>query len=154
MATYRVLDDMDSEYRLAEAVPKTVRALRALQVKSTYYSDTERYHLLQEMLWTDDIEEEENNDGTVTFEVPDPEISSLDFLEQAAALLFPSAPVEEHADHIVYRQVREALENFTSAFERPRDEPSDLPDLSILSQMAATETSPTASQSPQTTTES
>ena len=151
MATFRILDDMDSEYPLASPVAKTVRALRRLQVKAAYYDDAERYAILKEMLWLDDVEEEEHDDGTVTFTVPDPELSSLDFLDQAAALLFPTAPVEEHADHIDYEKVQQALGNFTSAFERQRSGLSDLSNLQALSRMADTETTPTPSQTPPTT---
>jgi hypothetical protein len=112
----------EQQYSLAPRSAKNVRALRELQVKTSFYSDRERYELMKEMLWTDRYEEKEREteEGTeiATFEIDDPELSSLDFLDRVAELLFPRAEFEADMSNVDYEVIQEALADFTRRFER------------------------------------
>lgn len=117
MAQYSPCTDSDKTFSLAMRSAANVRTLRNLQVRTTFYSDRERYAYLKEMLWLDDVEEEEiEEDGEkrVRFTIPDPDINSLDFLDEVAQLLFPRAPFTDTMSNVDYEVIQEALSDFLS----------------------------------------
>ena len=118
MPQYSPCVDSEKEYSLAPRSAKNVRALRELQVDTTFYSDRERYEYMKEMLWLDDVEEtkREREDGeeVMEFEIPDPEMNSLDFLDEVAQLLFPRAGFDDDMGNADYEVVQEALADFLS----------------------------------------
>lgn len=110
---------------LPEATARIVRALRALQVESSYYSDMERYGFIREMLWEADyVEGEERLKDAKGEEVGTryllkaATLSHYDFLDAVAALLFPTAPVAANKEHVDYGACEEALEAFEGKFRR------------------------------------
>lgn len=121
---YRPTVDSEDAYSLAPRSAKRVRRLRELQVQSSFYSDRERYQFMKEMLWDDRYEEEEieTDDGetAMRFEIPDPEINSLAFLDRVAELLFPRADFDEEMGNVDYEVVQEALADFTRRIGRKR----------------------------------
>lgn len=116
--------DSEERYSLAPRSAKRVRQLRELQVQSSFYSDRERYEFMKEMLWNDRYEEEEieGEDGEtmMRFEIPDPEINSLTFLDRVAELLFPRAEFDDEMGNVDYETVQEALADFTRRIGRKR----------------------------------
>lgn len=115
-------DEEGKPYPIADRTPNRARALRKLQATTSYYDDTERYDLIKEMLWTDEYvaSEEEVKDaqgqptGNVRYKLKPPTLNPYDFLDKAAELLFPLAPVAANQEHLNYDEVIRGLDFFSS----------------------------------------
>ena len=104
---------------LAPRTVGRVKALRALQVWSAYYSDRDRYAIAKEQVMPNVIisESEDDERKTISFEIEEPTIGTDAFRLQVAALLFPEAPVAECADDVDLQVAEEALETFLGFIE-------------------------------------
>lgn len=143
MAEYQILVQVGSgddrreagAYPLAEPSAKRVRALRRLQVDTTYYTEAERIAFIEEMRWEDEWIESVryfDKDGNPTTKdakgdaeavrwvrkVKEPGLDRFAFMDRATQLLFPTAPIAGNEDWIDYEQAEEALGFFCARFER------------------------------------
>lgn len=147
---YTVLDGQQP-YPLAARTSRRVKKLRELQVSSAYYSERDRYGIAKEMCMDAWIvsETEDADNGTVTFDMKAPEIGADEFRDKVAALLFPEAPVEDHADDINYDAVEDALEAFLGFIEpRHRRRAASLPWQTLFQSAQTSNTNISAEETP------
>jgi len=114
---YKVLANQEEAYELAKCTARTVKALRLLQASSAYYTDLERYAISKEQCLKGFITKEERTEESINFEITEPELSTDNFRDEVAKLLFPSAPVSDNMDEIDYSEVEEGLNAFLNFIE-------------------------------------
>lgn len=114
---YKILTNSDDVYELADRSGRTVKALRLLQVRSTYYTVQNRYAIAKEQCLNDWIEKEEVIEDTISFEMADTDLSVDNFRDEVAKLLFPSAEIAKNIDFIDYGEVEEGLDAFLNFIE-------------------------------------
>jgi hypothetical protein len=125
MEQYKILVRENGEegkkYPLADRSARVVKALRKLQVDTTFYTIQERYNLIKEMMWDKEwVKSQEEKDANITFELVPASMNPIDFIEKVSVVLFPDAPVEENSDEIDHEVAIQALEDFTTRTDRKR----------------------------------
>lgn len=146
-AEFKVLVDNDKHYPLAKRSAAVVLALRELQVTSAYYSDVERYSLAKQYKFAGVIENEKEEDGSIKFDIQEPELGAAEFYTAVAKLLFPSAQIsEENAGSIDLEQVEEGLQAFLNFIEPRRHRQIDLQ--ALLSASRASQTANIGAETP------
>jgi hypothetical protein len=97
--TFRILDQVDEDYRLAPTTLANKRALCELQVRARIIPRANRLDIAASMGWQPE---------RVVDELAEPE-----YYAAVARVLFPGAPIDEHLDHLDQGTVAQAARVFT-----------------------------------------
>lgn len=95
-----------TKQHLCDTHAENVERVKALQVRTNYYSDAERKEVVEEMGW----EEEWLEDGALKRH----DLPAFRFKQKIAKILFPRAPFDDADKYIDFEVVEEALGDFLS----------------------------------------
>lgn len=107
------------EYPAAPPTVRRYKELALLRVRTSYYSEAERYQVAKAMFFTDWIVKEEKDEktGQVTIEMKPPDLSPAEFFVECAKVLFPTAPIRGNEDHVDPKAAWKAVQEFFTGLE-------------------------------------
>ena len=127
-----------SPYPLAKPNNKTAHAFQKLRLRCAGLSDQVRYQIAVREGFDDWVTGKADEDPLSGGEYPikEPDLSEKEYIDKAASVLFPAAPVAGNEDYINREVFLEAESDFLPRIERPQKSSSrSSADLSSLIQI-------------------
>ena len=121
-------DEEGVEHPLAPRTGQVIRRVNELGVRSNYFSHERRCQIAHEMGYDEWIKEKREEGDNVIYIMKEADLPAFEFREKVAAVLFPTAPVDDNLDEIDHEVVEEALSDFLSKVRKRSASSSASPD--------------------------